>query len=59
MGIGLNRLPALVYLMVLTYLQIKFKYGNSSGLGGYDVNVPGVPDDVEKKVDDNFHSIEE
>jgi hypothetical protein len=33
-------------------------YGNSSGLGGYDVNVPGVPDDPLKKVDDSFHTIE-
>jgi len=46
-------------LMILMCFQIKLMYGNSSGLGGYDVYVPGVPDDPQKKVDDNFHTIEE
>ncbi|KAF8253388.1 actin-like ATPase domain-containing protein [Wilcoxina mikolae CBS 423.85] len=44
--------------MMRSWESIKFMFGNSSGLGGYDVNVPGVPDDYEKKVDDSFHSME-
>ncbi|KAF8538632.1 hypothetical protein BDD12DRAFT_806001 [Trichophaea hybrida] len=38
--------------------NIKFMFGNSNGVGGYDVYVPGVADDAKKKVDDNFHSME-
>ena len=44
--------------------KIKFKFGNNTNLydfelvEGFEVNVPGVPDDHRKNLEDGFHTME-
>jgi hypothetical protein len=39
--------------------KVKFKFGNvASGMEGYEVHVLGLPDSMEKAIEEGFHSIE-
>jgi len=44
--------------------KIKFKFGNNTNVDdfelveGFEVNVPGVPDDLKKNLEDGFHTME-
>lgn len=37
--------------------KIKFKFGNVTNLEGCEVNVPGIPDDPDKNIEDCFHTM--
>ena len=37
--------------------KVKFKFGNVTNLEGCEVNVPGIPDNPAKDIEDGFHTM--
>ena len=37
--------------------KVKFRFGNNTNLEGCEVNVPGIPDNRAKNIEDCFHTM--
>lgn len=38
--------------------NVKFLFGNTVGIEGFEVSVPGVGDDEDKNIEDGFHTMQ-
>lgn len=43
--------------MMKSWEGVKFKFGNTAARS-FDVSVPGIPDDEEKKIEDSYHTMD-